>query len=318
MVPPRDHRVQRIVLIPPIDLIDDQGMETRLLEQFVTVADEGNVTRAAGRLFAAQSTVSAGIRSLERELGGSLFDRTSRRLELTPLGEALLPDARAALAAVDRMRDRASTSDAMLRGRVRLGIFSSMDIVDLTQVLGSFHERHPLVDIELSTSPAGATGLVGDVRARRLDLAFSGLPQVPPDIEVAPIRAFPFRVFVSPRHPLAAREPGPVSLAELAEEPFVETARGFANRVILDSALAERGLRRRVVAEMNDLPSVVRFAAAGIGIAVTPDFGHRFGAVVLDLADDVQPLRIGLASRSDAQPNRATAALAREVLAAAR
>lgn len=301
-----------------IDLADDGEMETRLLEQFVTVADEGNVTRAASRLYAAQSTVSAGIKSLERELGGSLFDRTTRRLELTPLGAAVLPDARAALAAVDRMRDRASTSDALLRGRVRLGIFSSMEIVDLTQVLGSFHERHPLVDIELSTSPTGATGLVGDVRARRLDLAFSGLPQVPADIDLAPIRAFPFRVFVSPRHPLAARAPGPVSLAELADEPFVETARGFANRVILDAALAERGIRRRVVAEMNDLPSVVRFAAAGIGIAITPDFGSRFDAVVLDLADDVEPLRIGLASRADAQPNRATAALAREVLAAAR
>jgi DNA-binding transcriptional LysR family regulator len=291
-------------------------METRLLEQFVAVADEGNVTRAAARLFAAQSTVSAGLRSLERELGGTLFDRTTRRLQLTAFGEAVLADARAALAAVDRMRDAAISSDAMLRGRVRLGIFSSMPVVDLTKILGSFHERYPLVDIQLKTSQTGTTGLVEDVRARRLDLAFSALPHPPSDIVVQPLREFPFRVFVSQRHPLAAR--GTVTLAELADEPFVDTSAGFGNRMILDAALAERGLSRRIVAEMNDLPSVPRFAGAGIGVGIVPDFGAPVDAVVLDLADAVDPLRIGLAARRDAEPNRATRTLAREIVDAAR
>jgi DNA-binding transcriptional LysR family regulator len=289
-------------------------METRLLEHFVAVADEGNVTRAAARLFAAQSTVSAGIQSLERELGGRLFDRSTRRLALTALGADLLPDARAALAAVERMRDHASTTDAQLRGRVRLGIFASMEIVDLTTVLGTFHRRHPLVDIQLSTSPRGATGLVDDVRTGRLDLAFSGLPRNPAGIEMLPIRDYPFRVFVPRGHPLAARTS--VSLAELAAEPFVDTARGFANRIILDAALAAAGIRRRVVAELNDLPSVARYAAAGLGVGVIPDFGSPTDAVVLDLDDEVDPLRIGLAVRSDGSANRATRTLARDILAA--
>ncbi len=56
-------------LMSPIDVIDDRDMETRLLEQFVAVAAEGSVTRAAERLWAAQSTVSAGLASLERSLG---------------------------------------------------------------------------------------------------------------------------------------------------------------------------------------------------------------------------------------------------------
>jgi DNA-binding transcriptional LysR family regulator len=322
-------------LMSVIDRVDDGAMETRLLEQFVAVADEGNVTRAAERLWAAQSTVSAGIASLERTLGARLFDRVGRRLEITATGLELLPHARAAITAVERMRDLAVVDDEALRGRVRLGIFTSMDVVDLTTVLRSFRARHPLVAVELMTSPSGTTGLVQDLVAGRIDLAYCGLPSVPTGIVVEPLRELPFRVFVSADHPLAARTAqgvsggaglGPgrlsagssVSLAELAEEPFVDTAPGFGNRLILDQAFERLGLRRRIVAEMNDMPAVIRFAGAGLGVGVVPDAGGPHEAVTLELADAVEPLRIGLAMRSDPEPNRATRTLAQDIVAARR
>jgi len=316
MVPPARHRVQRMLLLPAIELVDDGAMETRLLEQFVAVAAEGNVTRAAERLWAAQSTVSAGIASLERTLGARLFDRTGRGLVLTATGEDVLPHARAVLDGLDRMRDLAVVDDADLRGRVRLGIFTSMDVVDLTGVLRQFRQRHPLVTVELMTSQSGTTGLVQDLVAGRLDLAYCGLPAVPSGIHVEPLREMPFRVFVAPDHPLAGRRS--VSLAELADEPFVDTAHGFGNRLILDAALDRAGIRRRVVAEMNDMPAVVRFASAGLGVGVVPDSGVRYDGAVLELEDDIEPLRIGLAMRSDTEPNRATRTLARDVVAARR
>ncbi|WIB26818.1 LysR family transcriptional regulator [Curtobacterium sp. MCSS17_015] len=297
-----------------IDQVDDEGMETRLLEQFVAVAAEGSVTRAAERLWAAQSTVSAGIASLERSLGTRLFERGGRRLVLTASGEDLLPHARAVLESLDRMRDLAAVSDAELRGRVRLGIFTSMDVVDLTGVLRGFRQRHPLVSVELMTSPTGTTGLVQDLVAGRLDLAYTGLPTTPSGVVVEPLRVLPFRVFVAADHVLAGR--GSVSLADLADESFVDTAHGFGNRMILDAALERLGIRRRVVAEMNDMPAVVRFASAGIGVGVVPDSGVRFDGAVLELEDEVEPLRIGLAMRSAPEPNRATLALARDIVAA--
>ncbi len=299
-----------------IGLVDTRRVETRLLEQFVAVAAEGSVTRAAERLWAAQSTVSAGIASLERSLGVRLFDRTGRRTVLTAAGEDLLPHARAVLDALDRMRDLATVDDADLRGRVRLGIFTSMDIVDLTGVLRRFRQRHPLVAVELMTSPTGTTGLVHDLVAGRLDLAYTGLPAVPPGITVEPLREMPFRVFVASDHPLAGRTS--VGLAELAGEPFIDTAHGFGNRIILDAALDRLGIRRRIVAEMNDMPAVVRFATAGLGVGVVPDSGVQHDGAVLELEDDVAPLRIGLAMRTDPEPNRATQALARDVVAARR
>lgn len=311
---PRGHRVQRMLLMAAIDTIDTWSMETRLLEQFVAVAAEGSVTRAAERLWAAQSTVSAGIASLERSLGVRLFDRSGRRVVLTTAGEDLLPHARTVLDALDRMRDLATVDDADLRGRVRLGIFTSMDVVDLTGVLRRFRQRHPLVAVELMTSPTGTTGLVQDLVAGRLDLAYTGLPAVSPGIVVEPLREMPFRVFVAADHPLAGRRS--VSLSELAAEPFIDTAHGFGNRMILDAALERLGIRRRIVAEMNDMPAVIRFASAGLGVGVVPDSGVRHDGAVLELEDDVEPLRIGLAMRSGTEPNRATRTLARDVVAA--
>ncbi|OIH95116.1 LysR family transcriptional regulator [Curtobacterium sp. MCBA15_001] len=289
-------------------------METRLLEQFVAVAAEGSVTRAAERLWAAQSTVSAGLASLERTFGVRLFDRTGRQLVLTAAGEDLLPHARAVLASLDRMRDLASSDDADLRGRVRLGIFTSMDVVDLTGVLRTFRERHPLVTVELMTSPSGTTGLVQDLASGRLDLAYSGLPTVPQGIVVEPLREMPFRVFLASDHPLADR--ASVSLADLADESFIDTAHGFGNRLILDQACERLGIRRRIVAEMNDMPAVVRFAAAGLGIGVVPDAGVPHDGVVLELTDAVEPLRVGLAMRGDVEPTRAVRTLAQHIVAA--
>lgn len=303
-----------MLLMCPIDVVDDRDMETRLLEHFVAVAAEGSVTRAAERLWAAQSTVSAGLASLERSLGVRLFDRTGRALVLTTAGEDLLPHARAVLESLDRMRDLATVDDADLRGRVRLGIFTSMDIVDLTGVLRRFRQRHPLVAVELMTSPSGTTGLVQDLVAGRLDLAYSALPDPPGGVVVEPLRELPFRVFTAPDHPLAGR--ASVSLSELADEPFVDTVHGFGNRVILDQALERLGIRRRVVAEMDDMPAVVRFAAAGLGVGVVPDPGVRHEGAVLELEDDVPPLRIGLAMRTVPEPNRATRTLARDIVAA--
>ncbi|WP_186317610.1 LysR family transcriptional regulator [Curtobacterium sp. 9128] len=309
-----------------IDCVDDGHMETRLLEQFVTVAAEGSVTRAAERLWAAQSTVSAGLASLERTLGVRLFDRTGRHLVLTAAGEDLLPHARAVLASLDRMRDLATATDAELRGRVRLGIFTSMDIVDLTRVLRVFRERHPLVTVELMTSPTGTTGLVQDLVAGRLDLAYCGLQSAPAGVRVEPLREMPFRVFLAADHPLARSGRTSVSLAELADEPFIDTAAGFGNRAILDQALERLGIRRRIVAEMNDMPAVVRFATAGLGVGVVPDSGFEHegvehegvehDGVVLDLVDEVEPLRVGLAIRTATEPNRAVRALAQDIVAA--
>src|SRR4051794_28697342 len=99
-------------------------MDIRQLRYFVTVAEEANFTRAAARLHLAQPGVSAQVRQLEKELGHPLLDRSGRSVTLTEVGEAVLPYARAALSAVEGVRQTADEFTGLLRGQVTLGLVS--------------------------------------------------------------------------------------------------------------------------------------------------------------------------------------------------
>ena len=97
------------------------GVELRQLATFVAVAEEGSFTRASDRLHVVQSAVSAGVRNLERELGAPLFDRSTHKVQLTDAGRALLPEARATLAAATAARDAVDAVRGGVRGTVVLG-----------------------------------------------------------------------------------------------------------------------------------------------------------------------------------------------------
>jgi DNA-binding transcriptional LysR family regulator len=95
-------------------------MELRQLEHFVRVAEEQHFTRAAAKVHVVQSTLSASIKVLERELGEPLFVRDNRQVTLTRAGRALLPSARATLAA-DEGRDAPAGLWGLLRGQLHVG-----------------------------------------------------------------------------------------------------------------------------------------------------------------------------------------------------
>ncbi|HEV7977560.1 LysR family transcriptional regulator [Amycolatopsis sp.] len=282
-------------------------MDTRQLEYFVAVAEELNFTRAARRLFAVQSTVSAGIRSLEHELGAALFERSSKRVELTSAGVALLPEAHAAIEAIDRVRGAVTLTKRGIRGRLRVGIFTHLDFVDLPALFGEFHERYPLVDLQLGASPSGSTGLADNVRRGRIDVAFMGLPaQDLAGFRVLELASSAFVAVLPAAHPLAGKES--VSLAELAGELWVDAPEGFGNRIAVERAFAAAGLGRTVKAEVADLGEVPRFVRAGLGVAVLPLITYRPtpGIVLLPLDDGIGWM---LSAISRPKPSPAIAAL---------
>lgn len=243
-------------------------MDSRQLEYFVAVAEERNFTRAATRLFAAQSTVSAGVAALERELGGRLFERDAHGVRLTGIGEAALAEARTGLQSIERLRDLV-VGEGPLRGAVRVGIFTNLTSIDLPGIMGEFRRRHPGVDLRLGPSPSGSTGLADDVRQGRLDVAFLGLPDPAVGVLELPLAETPFVAVLPKGHPLAAGD-GPVALQALAAERWVDAREGFGNRVTLDRALAAAGLSRQIATEVSDLGEIPRFVAAGLGVAALP------------------------------------------------
>ncbi len=237
-------------------------MELRQLEYFVAVAEECHFTRAAKRMHVAQSGLSASIRSLERELGASLFVRSTRQVELTPAGRALLVEARRALSATDAARDAVAAVQGLVRGSVAIGSLQCLHVVHLPAVLARFHAAHPGVEIRLRHG--GSNELTDEVRSGRLDIAFVSLPVRADDLKVSPLAGEPLVLACGLDHALAQRDE--VDLTELDAEPFVDFSRDWGSRDVVDSVVGER----RIAFEVNDVHSLLDLVAFGLGVALVP------------------------------------------------
>jgi DNA-binding transcriptional LysR family regulator len=243
-------------------------MELRHLTVFVAVAEEASFTRAADRLHMVQSAVSASVRGLERELGASLFDRTTRRVELTDAGHALLPEARQVLTAVDAAREAVDQVSGGLRGTLRIGTMQgqAMRAVSVPRLIARFRAEHPDVEVQVGHA-GGSVAMAEQVRAGQLDLAFLSLPEHrPPGLALSQIHREEMQLACPKGHPLASRSE--VELTALADEPFAEFPEGWGTRMSTDRAFAAAGARRTIVYEVNDVASVVEFVSNGLAVAL--------------------------------------------------
>jgi DNA-binding transcriptional LysR family regulator len=242
-------------------------MDLRQLSYFVAVAEEGQFTRAADRMLVAQPAVSAQIRQLERELGEALFHRDRRAVTLTAAGEALLPHARAALAAAERGRDTIASLRGLLQGRLTIGVAGPVDN-RLAETLGHFHRDHPAVEIALTNQhnePLLKAVADGDTDAAVVGV---GAQPLPPEVRARVVAVEPLVVGVRRGDPLSRRKT--ITLGELREHPMITLTRGSGLRMLLESASHDAGFSPRITAETGELGSLVALAAEGLGVAIVP------------------------------------------------
>jgi DNA-binding transcriptional LysR family regulator len=246
-------------------------MDVRQLEFFSAVAGELNFTRAAERLTIAQSAVSAGVRSLETELGVELFDRSRRQIKLTSSGELLLPKVRAALDALGEVRDAAEETSHAITGSIAIGLMTSVTLIDVPRMLGRFRANHPGVSVRLRAARRGSAGLVDDLATGELDLAFLALSgAVPASLSAAPIASSPMVLVVPVGHRLASAPR--VQLGDLGDEEFIDLPPGYAARKIVDDAFAAAEIERRVMIEVSDIGTAAGYVSNALGIALLPEF----------------------------------------------
>jgi DNA-binding transcriptional LysR family regulator len=253
-------------------------MDLRQLSYFVAVADEGQFTRAAIRVSVAQPAVSAQIRRLERELGEPLLDRDQRAVTLTAAGEALLPHARAALAAAQRGRDTIASLRGLLHGRLRIGVSGPVDH-RLAESLGDFHRAHPAIEIVLTNQhnePLLDAVANGDIDAAVVGM---GAQALPPGVRAHVVAVEPLALAVGRDHPLSRRKT--ITLSQLREQPMITLTRGSGLRTVLENACRDAGFTPRITAETGELRSLVELAAEGLGVAIVPRSALDYAGVAV-------------------------------------
>ncbi|MDX3233715.1 LysR family transcriptional regulator [Streptomyces sp. ME19-01-6] len=284
-------------------------MELQQLRYVIAVAETNSFTRAAERCLVVQSALSHQIARLERELGARLFERTSRRVRLTPAGAAFLPAARQCLDAAERAAAEVAAAVGEVRGRLAVGLIPTVAAVDIPGALREFRERYPHVRIGLRVG--ASEDLVEQVKQGAIDVAFLGLPTTarPQGVAAHELARDRLVAVVAPDHPLAG-EPA-VSLRRLSSEEFVDLPAGTAGRAQSDQAFSAAGLSRDVAFEVSTADFMARLVGQGLAIAMLPSayVPQLTGVTTIEVTD--APARVEYVIWSPAgRPPAATAFLA--------
>lgn len=238
---------------------------------FLAVAEELNFTRGAARLHTAQSAVSATVRSLENDLGVDLFDRASRQIALTSAGAALLAPARRVLDALGEARDAVDAVEGRVTGDLRLGVMTSVKIINVAELLGRYARRYPDVRVHMQPSPTRSAGTTEMLLTGQLDIAFAAnVDTAGTALRASRLAVSPILMAVPVDHALATRKS--VRLDEVADSVFIDTPLGYANRKIVDRAFGRAGLFRDVRFETADIADVADLVQHRLGLAFLPEF----------------------------------------------
>lgn len=243
-------------------------MELRQLEHFVAVAKYLSFSRAARAVYIVQSSLSASIRRLERELGTPLFERTTHKVALTRAGSALLPIAQRVLMDVRTAREAVATVTAMLHGTVNIGTIQMLTWVDWPTALSKFHQAYPGVEISLHEAPVDE--LLDGLLAGDLDLAYIARDRrpLPEAITALTTRDEELVVVTALGHPLARHDQ--VSLTDLQHEAFIDFQAGSGLQTVIERLCQQAHLQRRITFRVTQLELLISLVGADLGIAILP------------------------------------------------
>ncbi|MGH3679046.1 MAG: LysR family transcriptional regulator [Natronosporangium sp.] len=231
------------------------------LRYFAAVVEHGNVTRAAELLYVAQPTVSAALRTVEREIGQALFDRVGRRLRVTAAGAEAYRRVVRILAEWDDAR--ATLRPESTRVRLRIGALDTLPHRWLSDLLSSLQRARPYLVTTLRTG--AATRLVTWLAARRIDVALTGVAGPAPGARV--VWREPFVAMFHPEHRLARRQS--IALRDVSGEPFVQRD----HCEIMDSGrerVRQAGVRLTIAARVRADDLALTLVENGLGYTLAP------------------------------------------------
>lgn len=295
-------------------------MNLEQLRGFVEVARLGHFTRASESLHLAQPSLSRQIATLEREMGAELFHRARGHISLTPAGETLLPRAQRMLAEAEAIREEMGELAGLRRGRVRLGAAPTLCISLVAEMLGTFRDAYP--GVELHLLERGSRRLTEELAVGAVDIALITESTAYPVAGVSLTRT---RLLTEELVAISSAAKPPIthgemiSLAHLATLPLIVFDHSYSLRATTDAVFQSEDISPNVVLEGAEMDAVLSFVERGVGVAIVP-------AMVLLDRPELRSVRIAhpgmtrtvsLAHRADVTPALAVAAMRRAIITTA-
>ncbi len=231
-------------------------MDLKQLEYFVHVAEFGSFTLSSRFLRVAQPALSRQIRSLEVELRQTLFTRNGRGVTLTEAGKRLLEHARGIAQQVERARHDLEQQRGAVSGRLVIGLPPSVSRTLTAPLVRAFRERFPSASFGIVEGLSDH--LMEWLAVGRVDFCLVYSSTATAAVELQPLREEPMFLVAARSERQADRLIGPVvALAQVAQAELVIPARPHSIRMLLDSALADAGLKARVALEIESVPTIL-------------------------------------------------------------
>jgi len=245
----------------------------RQIQAFKTVAEFGSFTRAAERLKVAQPALSLSIRELERELNLRLFDRTTRRVELTGAGREFLQSADKLLADLDRaIRDARDLSERK-RGRIVVAAPPLLAAMIVPAAIAEYNAAFPGIDVGLID--ARNDQILDRLRAGEVDLAIGTFDERADGIRREVLAQDAFSLFCAPSSPLARKRR--IRWTDLNDQKLIMLTRDSSIRLLTERTLAQAGHDAgKPLYEVSQMTTAVMLTEAGIGVTVLPAYAWSF------------------------------------------
>lgn len=240
----------------------------RQIESFLAVADLGNFSRASKRLNTAQPALSQAIKDLEAELAVRLFDRTTRRVELTDAGREFRNSAAKALEELEHAVESVHELAERRRGRLRIAAPPLLAAVVLPQAIAEFRKRFPGISIQLAD--VGTEQIVESVRNGKADCGLGTFSPAEEGIERLPLVRDSLMVFCDHRSPFN----GAISVRwrELEDQPLITLTRDSGIRLLVEIGFETSQIPLKPAYEVTQVTTAIALVEAGLGIAVLPTY----------------------------------------------
>jgi len=236
------------------------------LHIFYTVAERGSFSAAAQALHMTQPAVTMQVQSLEDYFGTKLFTRSTKRIELTESGAALMPFAQRSIELIRETDQAMSMFTQQLKGRLQLGASLTIGEYFLPRVLGPFGGEYPHISISMRVM--NTAQIMEDILNHQLNFGLIEAPVNHPDMHMEPVMNDELRLIVSRDHPLAERDS--VTLAEVMEYPFVLREQGSGTRLVMEEQLKLKDInigKMKIVMELGSTGAVKSAVEAGLGLS---------------------------------------------------